>query len=196
MPDSGRTAPGRGRCRKSWKKRGPGRVATSTPARRHARTSLWFFTLPARSSELKPYWLRTATASSTRKPVAAARCTSSTSAESRNSLVVRFSEWPYASRCPPTKPELFASLLLRTPVRSDLGVVRANVILNVSSNTPPVTFTLLLDLEPYERPRYEPSRIIRAERAAATKRLLFTLLDAAAAAWGLTSSGGYGRCKD
>ncbi len=49
------------------------------------------------------------------------------------------------------------SLLLRTHVSANVGVVRANLILNVSLNTPAAKFTLLLDLEPYARPRYEAS---------------------------------------
>ncbi len=49
------------------------------------------------------------------------------------------------------------SLLLRTRVSANVGVVRANLILNVSSNTPAVKFTLLLALEPYASPRYEAS---------------------------------------
>ncbi len=61
------------------------------------------------------------------------------------------------------------SLLLRTRVCANGGVVQANLILNVSSNTGnplagPAKFTLLLALEPYARPRYEASRIIRAYR--------------------------------
>ncbi len=54
------------------------------------------------------------------------------------------------------------SLLLRSRVSANVGVVRAHLILNVSSNTGnplagPVKFTLLLDLEPYASPRYEAS---------------------------------------
>jgi hypothetical protein len=48
-------------------------------------------------------------------------------------------------------------LLLRTCVSANGYVVRANLILNVSLNTPPVRFTLLLALEPYAGPRYEAS---------------------------------------
>ena len=49
------------------------------------------------------------------------------------------------------------SLLLRPRVSANDGVVQANLILNVSSNTPVVKFTLLLVLDPYVRPRYGAS---------------------------------------
>ena len=59
--------------------------------------------------------------------------------------------------CADPKPGLFTSLLLRACVRADACVVRANLILNVSTDTPPVKFTLLLGLGPYAHSRYEVS---------------------------------------
>ncbi len=49
------------------------------------------------------------------------------------------------------------SLLLRTRVSANVGVVQANLVLNVSRNTPAAKSTLLLDLEPHACPRYEAS---------------------------------------
>jgi hypothetical protein len=67
--------------------------------------------------------------------------------------------WRPYGRCVPRAPNpgLFMRLLLRTSISANGSVVRANSILNVSRNTPPVEFTLLLALEPYAGPRYEAS---------------------------------------